>query len=63
MVLNAVIQFETNVVIWIGESADPILTPAPDYVVDITNYDGTVEIGMIYNIETNTFENQEIVND
>jgi hypothetical protein len=57
MVLSAVIQFETNVVLLVVESADPILTPAPDYVIDITNYIGIVEIGMIYNIETNTFEN------
>ena len=57
MVLSAVIQFETNVVLLVVESENPILTPAPDYVIDITNYIGTVEIGMIYNIETNTFEN------
>jgi hypothetical protein len=57
MVLSAVIQFETNVVLLVVESENPILTPAPDYVIDITNYIGTVEIGMIYNIETNTFDN------
>lgn len=57
MVLSAVIQFETNVVLLVVESENPILTPAPDYVIDITDYVGIVEIGMIYNIETNTFEN------
>lgn len=57
MVLSAVIQFETNVVLLVVESENPILTPAPDYVIDITNYVGIVEIGMIYNIETNTFDN------
>lgn len=57
MVLSAVIQFETNVVLLVVESKNPILTPAPDYVIDITDYVGIVEIGMIYNIETNTFEN------
>lgn len=57
MVLSAVIQFETNVVLLVVESENPIHTPAPDYVIDITNYIGTVEIGMIYNIETNTFDN------
>ncbi len=57
MINNAIIQFKTNIVLWIGESENPITTAQPDYVVDITNYDGTVEIGMIYNIETNTFEN------
>ena len=57
MVLSAVIQFETNVVLLVVESENPILTPAPDYVIDITDYVGIVEIGMIYNMETNTFEN------
>ena len=57
MLNSAIIQYKTNIVIWIGESENPILTPAPDYVIDITNYEGIVEIGMIYNIETNTFDN------
>ena len=56
MVLSAVIQFETNLVLYTVESENPILTPAPDYVIDITNYIGIVEIGMIYNQENNTFE-------
>ena len=54
---NAIIQFKTNLVLLVLESEKPILTPAPDYVIDITNYVGIVEIGMIYNIETNTFDN------
>lgn len=55
MVLNAVIQFETNIVLLVVESENPILTPAPDYVINITNYEGIVQIGMIYNQENNTF--------
>lgn len=56
MVLSAVIQNVTNLVLLVVESENPILTPQPDYVIDITNYIGTVEIGMFYNSETNTFE-------
>lgn len=56
MIKNAIIQYETNLVIGILESENPILTPAPDYVIDITNYLGIVEVGMKYNNETNTFE-------
>jgi hypothetical protein len=56
MVLSAVIQFETNLVLYTVESENPINTPAPDYVVDITNYEGNVLEGMYYNSETNTFE-------
>jgi hypothetical protein len=56
MVLSAVIQFETNLVLYTVESENPINTPAPDYVVDITNYEGLVAENMIYNSETNTFE-------
>jgi hypothetical protein len=56
MVLSAVIQFETNLVLYTVESENPINTPAPDFVIDITNYEGNVEIGMKYNLETETFE-------
>ena len=56
MVLCAVIQFETNLVLYTVESENPILTPAPDYVIDITNYGSEVIEGMLYNSETNTFE-------
>jgi hypothetical protein len=56
MVLSAVIQFETNLVLYTVESENPILTPAPDFVIDITNYEGNVLENMIYNSETNTFE-------
>jgi hypothetical protein len=56
MVNSAIIQNKTNIVLLVIESENPILTPAPDYVIDITNYIGIVEIGMIYNQENNTFE-------
>jgi hypothetical protein len=56
MVLSAVIQFKTNLVLYTVESENPILTPQPDYVIDITDYLGIVEVGMLYNSETNTFE-------
>jgi len=55
MVNNAIIQYKTNLVIWVGESENPILTPPPDFVIDITNYEGEVEVGMIWNAESNTF--------
>lgn len=60
MVNNAIIEYKTNLVIWIGESENPISTPAPDYVIDITNYEGIVEIGMRYNSETQTFETVDL---
>lgn len=62
MVLSAVIQNETNIVLLVVESENPILTPAPDFVVDITNYEGIVEIGMKYNLKTQTFETIDFSN-
>ena len=55
MVKNAIITIDNNSVAWIGESENPVLTPPPDYVVDITDHEGEVEIGMLYNAETNSF--------
>lgn len=54
--INAIIQNQTNKVLLVIESENPILTASPDYVIDITNYAGEVVEGMIYNSETNTFE-------
>jgi hypothetical protein len=56
MVLSAVIQYETNLVLYTVESAEPINTAIPDYVIDITNYVGEVIEGMYYNSNTQEFE-------
>jgi len=47
MVLSAVIQFETNLVLYTVESENPINTPAPDFVVEVLD-DTIVEVGWTY---------------
>ncbi len=62
MIKNAIMQYATNLVIAVLESENPILTPQPDFVIDITNYLDIVEVGMFYNSELETFESIENVN-
>lgn len=59
----AMVSTITNLVTLILYTTEYVEAAYPEFLVDITDYEGVVVEGMIYNSETNTFENQEIINE